>query len=82
MDATIVLAAGGGLASAIALLFKIIMKQNKDRMEDASSRSSDHSSLSERVGKLEGEKHGIEMLSRKTLDAVHDAIVERDSYDT
>ena len=79
MDTTTVLAAGGGLASAIAVLFKIIMRLNKERMDDARSRAEDHSSLSERVGKLEGEKQGIEMLSKKTLDAVHDAIVERDS---
>lgn len=74
MDPTLVVAAGTGLVSAVAFLFRLLMTGNKERREEASVRSTEHALLCERVGTLEGEKRGIEMLSKKTLEVVHNAI--------
>ena len=54
---------GGALAAAIVALFRIVIQQNGTQVD-----------LSRRVGHLEGEKDGIERLSSKTLEVVHQAI--------
>tara|TARA_R110000824_G_scaffold319174_1_gene506285 strand:+ start:1272 stop:1511 length:240 start_codon:yes stop_codon:yes gene_type:complete len=55
-----------GLTGAIAFLFKIVMKQ-----------ANTQSDLNARIGRLEGEHKGIQTLTRSTLQAVHQAIVEK-----
>lgn len=79
MDTTTVVTAVGGLVSAIGFLFKLLMKANKERMEESKERAKEHAMLCERVGTLEGERRGIEALSKKTLEVVHSAIADKES---
>jgi hypothetical protein len=67
---TLVLAAGAGLAGAVGVLFKIVMRQSKEQIE-----------ITGRVGNLEGRHDAIEKLSSDTLETVHNAITNRDKKD-
>lgn len=60
---TIVLAAGAGLASAVGVLFRIVMKQSDEQTK-----------MSCRVGHLEGKQEGVVKLSEEVLQTVHNAI--------
>lgn len=57
------MAAIGGLVAAIIVLFRLIM-----------AKTTEHSDLSMRVGKLEGRLEGIEHFAGKVLDTVEKAI--------
>lgn len=60
---TLLMAAGGGMATAIALLFKTVMETNKK-----------HTDLSVEVGELRGKNEGIQNLSAEVLETVHRAV--------
>lgn len=71
---TVLLAGIAGLVSAVSILFRIVMKQSKDQVEQMREQTK----LSERIGKVEGEHKGITELSERTLEVVHAAIKGED----
>lgn len=60
---TLVLAAGGALSGAIGIMYRTIMQQGKDQAE-----------IREEIGKLKGEREGIERLSAGVLETVHEVL--------
>lgn len=59
---TLMLACGSAMCAAIAYLFKTVMGLN-DKQAD----------LQEKIGELRGNQQGIENLSAKVLEEVHNA---------
>ena len=59
---TLIIAAGSALATAIAFLFRMIVKLFTQQV-----------AMSEKIGKLEGNHEGVERLSARVLQVVHDA---------
>jgi hypothetical protein len=66
---------GVSMATAITYMFKTIMKESKNRRLESEK-------LYQRLGTMEGRHKGVENLSKKTLQVVHDAITEREEYET
>ena len=60
---TLVLAAGGALSAAIGVLYRTIIQQGKDQAD-----------IREEIGKLKGEREGIERLSADVLETVHEVL--------
>ena len=67
---TLIIAAGTGLAGAVSVLFKIVMKQSDEQQ-----------ALSKEVGKLQGKQDGIRQLSADVLQTVHEACSENEKTD-
>lgn len=65
---TIIMGAGSALSGAVVILFKIVMKQNTEQIK-----------LSEKVGHLEGKQDGIKTLSEDVLQAVHNAVKDKNN---
>lgn len=83
MELTTILLTGiAGLATTVTILFKIVMKQTKDQLSMAreqTSQAKEQGKLKERIGKVEGEHKGIIELSEKTLQAVREAVANKEN---
>jgi len=58
---TLVLAAGGALGAAIGIMYRTIIEQGKEQ-----------ANIREEIGMLKGERAGIDQLSAKVLETVHE----------
>lgn len=67
------------LSLAVAFLFKHIANLSKLRLESERERRIESSEMNKRMGLLEGRNDGIENLSKKTLEVVHNALAERNN---
>ncbi len=77
---TLIMGAGGAMGLAIGVLFRTVMSLHSDHRKMLR----EHGEIKEQVGKLKGQREGIERLSADVLETVHRAIGrhnhERDSY--
>lgn len=64
---TIIMAAGAGLGGAVTVLFKIVMKQSDEQKSQARE-----------IGEMKGYRHGIQDLSAKVLNTVHNAVSDKE----
>jgi cytochrome P450 len=64
---TLILAAGGALAATIGVLFKTVMSMHKDHRDMLR----EHGDMKQKIGKLQGEKAGIERLAADVIETVH-----------
>ena len=64
----------GALSGAVAFLFRIVLSQNKEHTATIKKQGDKNENVAERLGRLEGEREGIERLSQQTLEVVHKAI--------
>ena len=60
---TLVLAAGGALGAAIGVMYKTVIDQGKEQ-----------ANIREEIGRLKGEREGIERLSASVLETVHEVL--------
>jgi cytochrome P450 len=64
---TLIMAAGGALAATIAVLFRTVMSMHKDHRDMLR----EHGDMKQKIGKLEGQKEGIERLAADVIETVH-----------
>jgi hypothetical protein len=64
---TLILAAGGALAATIGVLFKTVMSMHKDHRDMLR----EHGDMKQKIGKLQGQKEGIERLAADVVETVH-----------
>jgi len=64
---TLVLAAGGALAATIGVLFRTVMTMHKDHR----NMLREHGDMKHDIGKLSGEREGIERLTADILEMLY-----------
>ena len=61
------MAAGAALAATIGVLFKTVMSMHKDHRDMLR----EHGDMKQKIGKLEGQKEGIQRLAADVIETVH-----------
>ncbi len=64
---TLIMAAGAALAATIGVLFKTVMSMHKDHRDMLR----EHGDMKQKIGKLEGQKEGIQRLAADVIETVH-----------
>lgn len=66
---TLILAAGGGLAGAVGVLFRMVMKQNTEQVAQAKE-----------IGELRGSQEGREALAQEVMQVVHGVALQAEEH--